>query len=52
MMPNSYSGADATVVSNHGSRNLDTLPATIDAPRAIAVAQRDIIGQHLFRAFE
>ncbi|WP_345892327.1 alpha-hydroxy-acid oxidizing protein [Mesorhizobium amorphae] len=29
-------GADAIVVSNHGSRNLDTLPATIDALPAIA----------------
>jgi len=28
-------GADAIVVSNHGSRNLDTLPATIDALPAI-----------------
>ncbi|MER8874165.1 alpha-hydroxy-acid oxidizing protein [Mesorhizobium sp. M0814] len=30
------SGADAIAVSNHGSRNLDTLPATIDALPAIA----------------
>ncbi|MBZ9746759.1 alpha-hydroxy-acid oxidizing protein [Mesorhizobium sp. CO1-1-7] len=29
-------GADAIVVSNHGSRNLDTLPATIDALPAIS----------------
>lgn len=29
-------GADAIIVSNHGSRNLDTLPATIDALPAIA----------------
>jgi len=29
-------GADAIMVSNHGSRNLDTLPATIDALPAIA----------------
>jgi 4-hydroxymandelate oxidase len=29
-------GADAIVVSNHGARNLDTLPATIDALPAIA----------------
>jgi 4-hydroxymandelate oxidase len=29
-------GADAIAVSNHGSRNLDTLPATIDALPAIA----------------
>ncbi|ESY12599.1 2-hydroxy-acid oxidase [Mesorhizobium sp. LNJC380A00] len=30
------SGADAIVVSNHGARNLDTLPATIDALPAVA----------------
>jgi 4-hydroxymandelate oxidase len=29
-------GADAIVVSNHGARNLDTLPATIDVLPAIA----------------
>jgi 4-hydroxymandelate oxidase len=29
-------GADGIVVSNHGARNLDTLPATIDALPAIA----------------
>jgi 4-hydroxymandelate oxidase len=29
-------GADAIAVSNHGARNLDTLPATIDALPAIA----------------
>jgi 4-hydroxymandelate oxidase len=29
-------GADAIVVSNHGARNLDTFPATIDALPAIA----------------
>jgi isopentenyl diphosphate isomerase/L-lactate dehydrogenase-like FMN-dependent dehydrogenase len=29
-------GVDAIVVSNHGARNLDTLPATIDALPAIA----------------
>jgi 4-hydroxymandelate oxidase len=29
-------GADAIAVSNHGSRNLDTLPASIDALPAIA----------------
>ncbi len=29
-------GADAIAVSNHASRNLDTLPATIDALPAIA----------------
>jgi len=29
-------GADAIVVSNHGARNLDTLPATLDALPAIA----------------
>ena len=28
-------GADAIIVSNHGARNLDTLPATIDALPAI-----------------
>ncbi|MER9170550.1 alpha-hydroxy-acid oxidizing protein [Mesorhizobium australicum] len=39
-------GADAIVVSNHGSRNLDTLPAAIDALPAIAerVAGRIPIG--------
>ncbi len=29
-------GADALIVSNHGARNLDTLPATIEALPAIA----------------
>lgn len=29
-------GADAIIVSNHGARNLDTLPATIEALPAIA----------------
>ena len=35
-------GADAVIVSNHGGRNLDTVPATIDAlPRVVeAVAGR------------
>jgi 4-hydroxymandelate oxidase len=30
------SGADGVIVSNHGARNLDTVPATIDALPAIA----------------
>ncbi|MDF3156616.1 alpha-hydroxy-acid oxidizing protein [Mesorhizobium sp. XAP10] len=29
-------GVDAIAVSNHGARNLDTLPATIDSLPAIA----------------
>jgi L-lactate dehydrogenase (cytochrome) len=34
-------GADAVVVSNHGGRHLDGLPATIDVlPRVVEVAER------------
>jgi 4-hydroxymandelate oxidase len=37
------SGADAVIVSNHGARNLDTSPATIEAlPRAVEAVQSRI----------